>query len=171
MAWTFTSNEIPNAPPASKSVNKIGHKIFNFAYKNTIAMERILTKMANHRIVCGSENCMHHGILVLWESISITMWTFRHIPIRTQELCESRAGRPGLPTPNSPYGLYGRKATLDEEMWWKQTCSRYSETSSLKHMEIRLVSVDLCACHVLRSGEVVEPVDRKYARNWMRHSK
>ena len=32
---------------------------------------------------------------------------------RVQELCESRGGRPGLPVPNSPYGLCGRKATLD----------------------------------------------------------
>ena len=27
-------------------------------------------------------------------------------------VCESRGGRPGLPVPNSPYGLCGRKATL-----------------------------------------------------------
>ena len=26
-------------------------------------------------------------------------------------MCESRGGRPGLPVPNSPYGLCGRKAT------------------------------------------------------------
>ena len=32
---------------------------------------------------------------------------------RVQELCESRlGGRPGLPVPNSPYGLCGRKATF-----------------------------------------------------------
>ena len=31
---------------------------------------------------------------------------------RAQVLCESRGGRPGLPVPNSPYGLCGRKATL-----------------------------------------------------------
>ena len=30
-----------------------------------------------------------------------------------QELCESRGGRPGLPVSNSPYGLCGRKATLN----------------------------------------------------------
>ena len=30
---------------------------------------------------------------------------------RAQELCESRGGRPGLPVPNGPYGLCGRKAT------------------------------------------------------------
>ena len=27
--------------------------------------------------------------------------------------CESRGGRPGLPVPNSPYGLFGRKTTLN----------------------------------------------------------
>ena len=32
---------------------------------------------------------------------------------RTQEVCKSRGGRPGLPVPNSPYCLCGRKATLD----------------------------------------------------------
>ena len=29
-------------------------------------------------------------------------------------MCESRGGYPGLPVPNSPYGLCGRKATLHE---------------------------------------------------------
>ena len=29
---------------------------------------------------------------------------------RTQELCESRGGRPELPVPNKPYGLCGRQA-------------------------------------------------------------
>ena len=28
-------------------------------------------------------------------------------------MCESRSGRPGLPVPNSPYGLCRRKATLN----------------------------------------------------------
>ena len=32
---------------------------------------------------------------------------------RAQELCESRGGRPGLPVPNSAYGLCGRKSTLN----------------------------------------------------------
>ena len=32
---------------------------------------------------------------------------------RAQELCESGGGRPGLLAPNSPYGLCGRKATLN----------------------------------------------------------
>ena len=34
------------------------------------------------------------------------------VVIRAQELCESRGGRPGLPVPNKPYCLCGRKATL-----------------------------------------------------------
>ena len=29
-----------------------------------------------------------------------------------QELCESGGSRPGLPVANSPYGFFGRKATL-----------------------------------------------------------
>ena len=32
---------------------------------------------------------------------------------RAQGLCESRGGCPGLPVCNSPYGLCGRKATLN----------------------------------------------------------
>ena len=34
--------------------------------------------------------------------------------VRGQELCESGGGRPGLPVPNSPYSLCGRKATVEE---------------------------------------------------------
>ena len=37
----------------------------------------------------------------------------RTLMIRGQELCESRGGRPGLSVPNGPYGLCGRKATLN----------------------------------------------------------
>ena len=33
--------------------------------------------------------------------------------VRGQELCEGRGGRPGLLVPNRPYGLCGRKATLN----------------------------------------------------------
>ena len=36
--------------------------------------------------------------------------------LRVQELCESRGGRPGLPVPNNHYCLYGRKATLNDEL-------------------------------------------------------
>ena len=34
-------------------------------------------------------------------------------PYTCRELCESRGGRPGLPIPNKPYGLCGRRATLN----------------------------------------------------------
>ena len=33
----------------------------------------------------------------------------RIVKLRAQELCESRGERPGLPVPNNPYGLCGRK--------------------------------------------------------------
>ena len=32
---------------------------------------------------------------------------------RAQALCESQGSHPGLPVPNSPYGLCGHKATLN----------------------------------------------------------
>ena len=35
------------------------------------------------------------------------------LPLQSSELCESGGGRPGLPVPNSPYGLCGCKATLN----------------------------------------------------------
>ena len=40
----------------------------------------------------------------------------------TQELCESRGGRPGLPVPYSPYGLCGRKATLNYYHYSSSVC-------------------------------------------------
>ena len=35
-----------------------------------------------------------------------------HKQASAQELCEKRGGRPGLPVPNGPCGLYGRKTKL-----------------------------------------------------------
>ena len=39
----------------------------------------------------------------------------KHKFSRVEELCESAGGRPGLPVPNRPYGLCGRKATLKKK--------------------------------------------------------
>ena len=41
---------------------------------------------------------------------------------RALELCESRGGRPGLPVPNKPYGLCGRKATLNYRISELRSC-------------------------------------------------
>ena len=62
---------------------------------------------------------------------------------RTQELCESRGGRPGLPVPNSPYGLCGRKATLkpQSELW---SCVKVEvAVLSSPSLIVRTVSVDV----------------------------
>ena len=40
--------------------------------------------------------------------------TFEEVHYKAPELCGSRGGRPGLPVPNNPYGLCGRKATLNQ---------------------------------------------------------
>ena len=52
----------------------------------------------------------------------------QHI-LRAQELCESGGGRPGLPDPNSPYGLCGSKATTELEL-------RHSEFRSCVKVEV-----------------------------------
>ena len=44
--------------------------------------------------------------------ISLQRVVLGHYGIRTQELCESRGGRPGIPVPKKPDGFCGRKATL-----------------------------------------------------------
>ena len=41
--------------------------------------------------------------------------TYNTAKHRTQDLCESPGGRPGLSVPNKPYGFGGRKATLNLE--------------------------------------------------------
>ena len=55
----------------------------------------------------------HESAAVLARSVyTIQPCTMSLHETRAQELCESRGGRPGLPVPNSPYGLCGRTATL-----------------------------------------------------------
>ena len=51
------------------------------------------------------------SLIVLVVSVDVKATLEEHS--RTKELCESRGGRPGLPVPNSLYGLCGRKATLN----------------------------------------------------------
>ena len=53
-----------------------------------------------------NQHCTLSLSLCLCLSLSLSVF-------RAQELCESRGGRPGLPVPNSLYGLCGRKATLN----------------------------------------------------------
>ena len=55
--------------------------------------------------------------------------------VRVQELCESRGGRPGLPVPDSPYSLCGRKATLKKK--------KSIINASFKHPLVPTVSVDV----------------------------
>ena len=43
-------------------------------------------------------------------TVSVDVKQCRTKGLRAKELCESRGGCPGLPIPNSPYDLCGRKA-------------------------------------------------------------
>ena len=48
------------------------------------------------------------SLIGLMVSVDVEQHLNKH---RAQEMCESGGGRPGLPVPNSPYGLCGREAT------------------------------------------------------------
>ena len=58
-------------------------------------------------VVLGSPS-----LIVLMVSVDVKQHRTRTLSIRVQDLCGSCGGRPGLPVPNSLYGLCGRKATL-----------------------------------------------------------
>ena len=58
--------------------------------------------------------------------------------VKVQELCESGGGHPGLPVPNSPYGLCGRKATLE----YRELCESRGGHPGLPSLIVRTVSVD-----------------------------
>ena len=47
-------------------------------------------------------------------NINRVLWVRDFARSELREIRESRGDRPGLPYPNSLYGLCGRKATLDE---------------------------------------------------------
>ena len=51
--------------------------------------------------------------------------------LRALELCESRGGRPGLSVPNSPYGLCGRKATLNLNQTAQGCEARHRQTMNM----------------------------------------
>ena len=65
-----------------------------------------------------------------------------HTPsVRAQELCESGGGRPGLPVPNSPYGLRGRKATLENRA--QELCESRGGRPGLPGLRGRKATVNL----------------------------
>ena len=76
------------------------------------SLKRRRRKAPSFKEVWGKEAI----IMAKWRRWSVTHYEHlkRHSPfLRVRELCDSRGGRPGLPVPNSPYGLCGRKATFN----------------------------------------------------------
>ena len=59
-------------------------------------------------VVLGSPSLI---VLIVCES-KPTFEEEEEVHYRAPELCESRGSRPGLPVPNSPYGLCGRRTVL-----------------------------------------------------------
>ena len=75
--------------------------------------------------------------------------------------CEGRGGRPGLPVPNSPYGLCGRKSTEKEEekvdKYWTWIALCLTARSYRKAEETPI----LLSC-LPQTWSVVAPGNRKY---------
>ena len=66
--------------------------------------------------------------------------TLNFCQIKAQELCESRGDRPGLPVPNSPYDLCGRKATLNLNLSEHSTREkRITCLKSLAHRQLQIL--------------------------------
>ena len=79
---------------------------------------------------------------------------------RAQELCESRGGRPELPVPNSPYGLCGRKATLNLNLRYQAELCIWScvnvEVAVLgSPSPIVLINYGFCGCIKVQSSRAV----------------
>ena len=86
-----------------------------------------------------------YNALIVWALKIIYLSIHVHVCIlcfiyRSQELCESRGGRPGLPVPNSPYGLCGREATLNLNLHYLPTTGVHT-TSLLFSLTSRLISL------------------------------
>ena len=52
------------------------------------------------------------SLIVLMVSVDVKQHLKKNVCFSAQELCESQGVCPGLPVPNNPYGLCGRKSTL-----------------------------------------------------------
>ena len=58
--------------------------------------------------------------------------------------CESRGSRPGLPVPNSPYGLCGRNATFNRKIAELRSCVKVGvDVLGSSSLTVRTVSVDV----------------------------
>ena len=63
--------------------------------------------------LCESEDDVLGSPTLIALTVSGPKPTLKKHYLRAQELYESRGGRPGLPVPKSPDGLWGRKAALN----------------------------------------------------------
>ena len=88
---------------------------------------------------------------------------------RVQGLCEIRGGCPGLPDPNSPYGLCGREATLNLNVLNQQrsrnhqknpspkSSSPASTNTQLAHTLVKITRSGCCVCVTLGTLQLLPP--------------
>ena len=118
------------------------------------------TCVRRHTLIMASSNwvLILVGAEILWEvkgfqfgfkgwpgwTVSKVLWEW--IQWERQQKCKSRDGHPGLPVPNSPYGLCGRKATSNlteglEKPWPKTGENEIAEWHDIMSCLISSVTV------------------------------
>ena len=85
---------------------------------------------------------------IFWPTPGFKRKYLSQLWVRTQESGESRGGRPELPVPNNPYGLWGHKATLNLNLSTRtelRSCVKVEvAVLSSPSLIILMVSVDAC---------------------------
>ena len=66
------------------------------------------------------------SLIVLMAPVDVKHHLKQNVCFRAQELCESPGVCHGVPVPNSPYGLCGRKVTLNGTTY-QHGCTVYAE--------------------------------------------
>ena len=95
------------------------------------------------------------------DSVDVKKQLKATMPAReVQEMCESRGGRPGLPVRNRPYGLCGRKATLNLGKPKLGSCVKV-EVAVLGSPSITVLVVSVDVKHHERRRSDVYPVPNK----------
>ena len=121
----MTSVQYRQTPPTPKSVSRTARTSITYSLICTSLVTADSSLVINQLSSSVTEPISYEkvevavlgspSLTVLMVSVDLKA-TFKaddEAVIRAQELCESRGGRPVLPVPDSPYGLYGRKATLN----------------------------------------------------------
>ena len=117
-------------------------------HNRTVSVPKIRTFFGSERRAnAGREsnraNVVRLPALRLYPRTYIIIRRSTPLPIRAQELCESRGGHPGLPVLCSPYSLYGRKTTFEDARGLRESRGGRPGLPGPNTVIVPMVSVDV----------------------------